>query len=455
MNLTITPGHPLEGQAELPGDKSLSHRAALLAGMAHGESIIHNFLVSGVSEAMLGALTALGVAWELDGTTLHVFGKGLAAWKPPTAPIDCGNSATTLRLLAGALSSAGIPAVLDGSQGLRSRPMARIVEPLRQMGAVLESAPGGCAPLRLAGRSPGQPLQAIDYTLPVASAQVKSCILLAALSADGETVLHEPGLSRDHTERMLSSIGIQVETSQSPGGQAIYTTRLTPPTVLALPPLTLNLPGDFSAAAFLIVGALITPGSLIQLKNVGLNPTRSGLLDALKAMGADIRISSLKERSGEPVGDLEIRHSALQGGRVNGDLVVRMIDEFPAFATAAAFAQGTTYVQDATELRNKESDRISALCAGLRRLGIQALEASDGFAIQACWPVTGGQADACGDHRLAMALALVGLASADSVTVTGSEIIRESFPEFAATLAALGARISITSEKEAAETHVS
>ncbi len=450
MNLTITPGHPLYGEADLPGDKSLSHRAALLSGMAQGESVIYNFLVSGVTEAMLGALTALGVAWELDGTTLRVVSKGLAAWKSPSSPIDCGNSATTLRLLAGALAAAGIPAVLDGSQGLRSRPMGRIVEPLRRMGVDIESGPGGCAPICLAGRPAGRSLRAIDYTLPVASAQVKSCLLLAALSAEGETVLREPGLSRDHTERMMAGLGLRVEAGQPPRAgepsqaQAIYTTRLTPPGSLVLPPFDFYLPGDFSAAAFLIAGALITPGSAIQLHNVGLNPTRLGLLEALGAMGADIRLANLSERCGEPVGDLDIFHTTLHAGHVGGKLVVRMIDEFPAFAAAAAFADGTTLVQDAAELRNKESDRISALCDGLCRLGVQAQEASDGFTIRGGSPVIGGQAEAYGDHRLAMALALVGLASANPVTVAGSEIIRESFPRFADTLVALGADCSIT-----------
>ena len=460
MNLTVTPGHALHGQADLPGDKSLSHRAALLAGMAQGESVIHNFLVSGVTHAMLGALTALGVAWELEGTTLRVVSEGLSAWKSPSTPIDCGNSATTLRLLAGALAAAGIPAVLDGSQGLRSRPMGRIVEPLRSMGVVVESDPGGCAPIRLAGRPAGQPLRSIDYTLPVASAQVKSCLLLAALAAVGETVLREPGLSRDHTERMLSGLGLRVEASLPSGNgalsqvQAGYTTRLTSSGSLDLPPIDFYLPGDFSAAAFLIAGALITPGSAIQLRNVGINPTRTGLLEALGDMGAELHLANLSERCGEPVGDLEISYSTLHAGRVGGGLVVRMIDEFPAFAAAAAFADGTTLVQDAVELRNKESDRISALCAGLRHLGVQAQEAADGFTIRGGSAVIGGQSEAYGDHRLAMALALVGLASANPVTVSGCEIIRESFPGFADTLAALGADCAITGEPVGSGTHV-
>jgi 3-phosphoshikimate 1-carboxyvinyltransferase len=422
--------------------------------MADGDSLVRNFLVSGVTQAMLQALTALGVAWDLDGTILCVHGRGTAAWEPPSAPIDCGNSATTLRLLAGVLAAAGIPAVLDGSPGLRLRPMGRIIEPLRLMGVEIEAAPGNCAPLHLAGRLPGRPLRAIQYTLPVASAQVKSCLLLAALAAEGETTLHEPGLSRDHTERMLSGLGVRVEAEQTVNdtpaapGETIHTVRLIPPASLVLPPLNTNLPGDLSAAAFLIVGALIAPGSSIYLENVGLNPTRSGILDALVAMGADIRATGVSERCGEPVGDLEIRSSALRAVHVGGELVVRMIDEFPAFAAAAAFSQGTTLVQDAAELRNKESDRISALCLGLRALGVHAGETGDGFVIQGGLPVAGGQAEAFGDHRLAMALSLIGLASAGPVTVAGSEIIRESFPNFVAVLSALGAQVSTTGGPE-------
>jgi 3-phosphoshikimate 1-carboxyvinyltransferase len=457
VNLTVTPGKPLHGRADLPGDKSISHRAALLAGMAQGESIIHNFLVSGVTEAMLRGLTALGVAWELRGTTLRVQGQGLAAWRRPDAPVDCGNSATTLRLLAGALAAAGIPVVLDGSAGLRSRPMGRIVEPLRMMGVEVQSASGGCAPLRLSGRPAGQALRSIEYTLPVASAQVKSCLLLAALAADGETVLHEPGPSRDHTERMLKGLGVSLNADQpyatnqpAPGA---YTTRLKPSTSLALPPLSISLPGDFSAAAFLMAGALIAPGSSILLLNVGLNPTRSGLMDILNDMGAEIHVVHSVERCGEPSGDLEIRYSRLHGGRVGGDLVVRMIDEFPAFAAAAAYAHGISRIQDAAELRNKESDRISALCQGLRQLGVRAVETREGFIIQGGSPIAGGWADASGDHRLGMALALVGLASSSPVTVAGSEIIRESFPGFADTLRILGADVSTSGDSSGAELH--
>ena len=442
--LHAAPGAGLHGEVGpgngLPGDKSLSHRAALFAALAEGESRIENFLVSGVTQAMLEALTALQVPWELEGSTLTVQGRGLRGWTPLTEPvIYCGNSATTLRLLAGALAAWGIAATLDGSPGLRRRPMGRIVEPLRQMGVEIE-ATDGCAPLIL--RPGARPLRPLDYSLPVASAQVKSCLLLAALAASGPTTLTEPGPSRNHTERLMSGMGVKVNSHWSlvTGDQASVV-ELIPPLPLALAPLRLELPGDISAAAFLIVAALITPGSQIVLRGVGLNPTRSGLLDALQAMGADIQVSNRSQRHGEACGDLTVRASRLHGVQVGGDLVVRMIDEFPAFAVAAAYAQGETVVCQAEELRLKESDRISALCQELRKLGVQVSEALDGFTVQGGQPLHGAVVDPHGDHRLAMALAVAGLAAQEPVEVQGAGIIQESFPDFAAVLARLGANI--------------
>jgi 3-phosphoshikimate 1-carboxyvinyltransferase len=321
---------------------------------------------------------------------------------------------------------AGVPAVLDGSEGLRRRPMGRIVEPLRQMGVQIAAA-GGCAPLTL-GRSV-RPLRPLDYDLPVASAQIKTCLLLAALAGGGPTTLREPGPSRDHSERLLRSQGIAVSSQKmAEGGRPVYVTRLDPPYSLALKPLALALPCDFSAAAFLIVAALVTPGSSIVLREVGLNPARTGLLDALLAMGADICIAKPATRSGEPVGDVQVRHSTLHATRVAGEQVVRMIDEFPIFAVAAAFAEGTTTVSDAAELRLKESDRISGLCSELRALGAAAEERPDGFSITGGALRGGARVDAHGDHRLAMSLAVAGLAADQPVTVGEAEIMGESFP---------------------------
>jgi 3-phosphoshikimate 1-carboxyvinyltransferase len=441
MNLTVSPGAPLIGEVRLPGDKSISHRAALLAAMVEGESRIRDFLVSGVTHAMLGALTSLGIDWELDQSFLTVRSPGMQAWRPPVEPIDCGNSGTTLRLLAGALAAASVPAILDGSPRLRARPMKRIIEPLQQMGVAI-AGENDCAPLRL-GKS-SLPLRALDYSLPVASAQVKSCLLLAALAADRRTTLREPGPSRDHTERMLRSLGVHLTHEQVWAGSAIvpeYVTRLDPPRPLHLPPFSLVVPGDFSAAAFLIVAALITPGSQISLQGIGLNPTRTGLLDVLAEMGANIQTIHQSEQYGEPVGDLTVRASPLQGTCVSGSLVVRMIDEFPAFAVAAAFAEGQTAISQAEELRYKESDRIAAMSAELRSLGVEVEETPDGFTIQGYSTPQGGRVRSHGDHRLAMALAVAGLAARSAIRIQDSESISESFPAFQQSLTSLGGKL--------------
>jgi len=436
--LTINPGHPLRGSYTLPGDKSLSHRGALFAALAEGESYIKNFLVAGVTRAMLDALTMLGVSWRLEENMLYVCSHGLSGWQGGYQPLDCGNSATTLRLLAGALAAAGIPAVLDGTPGLRRRPMDRIVIPLRQMGVPIEASISGTAPLVLHQRPRNQPLASLNYTLPVASAQVKTCLLLSALAASAPSTLSEPGPSRDHTERMLRAMGVQVESTIIKNA---YITYLVPPVQVKLKPLNVMLPGDISTAAFLIVAALITPGSEIRLCNLGLNPTRTGLLEVLGSMGAQIEIHPGGEQGGEPAGDLVVHHSKLQATTVSGTMVVRMIDEFPAFALAAAFAQGETVVSEAGDLRNKESDRISALVSELAKLGVEASEIQDGFSIHGGRLPSAGQVEAHGDHRLAMALALAGLAGQGQVTVIGAQIIAESFPDFPSVLRSLGADI--------------
>ena len=447
QQLTIFPGHPLKGEVDLPGDKSLSHRAALLAALAEGESCTDHFLVAGVTRVMLDALTALGVAWSLEGSYLRVEGRGLAGLgaggAAPGPALFCGSSATTLRLLAGALAAAGSPARLEGSPGLERRPMARLVEPLREMGVQIDAAPGGTAPLQLHPRPNGQKLRAAELHLPVASAQLKSALLLAGLSADGPLTLHEPGPSRDHTERMLSAAGVAVTSAAENDGCRV---NLVPPSDGKLKPLQLSLPGDFSSAAFLIVAGLITPGSELRIRRVGLNPTRTGLLDVLSEMGGEIRVVDAAEEGNEPVGDLLVRSSQLTGGEVCGTRVVRMIDEFPAFGAAAAFAEGPTRVTGAEELRYKESDRISQICQGLRAIGVPAEETPDGFSIPGSAAPAGGKVDAAGDHRLAMAFTLAGLASLKPVTVSGAEMISESYPGFIETLQSLGAEILVDEE---------
>jgi 3-phosphoshikimate 1-carboxyvinyltransferase len=446
MKLIIHPGHPLRGETTVPGDKSLSHRAALFASLAEGESTVNRFLVSGVTRAMLDALTALGIAWQLKDERLTVQGRGLRGWRDPSGVLDCRNSATTIRLLTGAAAAAGIEAVLDGSAGLRRRPMDRIVLPLRQMGVKIETTANGCAPLRLARLPAGAHLRSATLALPVASAQVKSCLLLAALSADGPVTVTEPGPSRDHTERMLSAMGVRVETvvnkraaKEAAKSDAPFQSVTIHPPTAPLKPLVMTLPGDISAAAFLIVAALITPGSEITIRDVGLNPTRTGLIDALRSMGASIHIFNERMESGEPVADLAVHHSPLHGTTVSGDLVVRMIDEFPAFAVAAAYATGVTDVRDAAELRTKESDRIAGLANELGGLGVAIEPRADGFRITG-GSVAGGTATARGDHRIAMSCALAGLASRAPVAVNDAEIMAESFPAFRETLAKLGAK---------------
>jgi 3-phosphoshikimate 1-carboxyvinyltransferase len=431
MNLTLHPARNLAGEISVPGDKSLSHRAALFAALADGASVIDHMLVSGVTRAMLDALADLGIDWRLDGERLTVIGHGLHGWRAPAAAVNCRNSATTFRLLAGAAAACGVGVTLDGSAGLRRRPMDRIVTPLRDMGVAIACGPECCAPLTLAPRAAGVALRAGSFALPVASAQVKSCLILAALAAECPVTIREPGPSRDHTEKMLAAMGASLTVN------AAEHTVTVEPLRAPLRPLLIDLPGDFSAAAFLMVAALIAPAADLLIRNVGLNATRTGLLDVLRAMGGDIVVERPRTVSGEPCGDLRVRASALHGTTVGGDTVVRMIDEFPAFTIAAAVARGETVVRDAAELRHKESDRIARQCAELRKLGVRVSEAPDGFTVQGGL-IRGGRVTAHGDHRIAMSMAVAGIAAAAPVTVEGAEITDESFPSFAAALRALG-----------------
>ena len=425
MDLTVQMAdRPLCGTVELPGDKSLAHRAALFAALAEGESEVSNYPDSGVTRAMRGALASLGVPSTLEDGVLRLKGNGLKPFPVSGAVAYCGNSATTIRLLAGALAATGSTAVLDGSSGLRKRPMDRIIDPLRAMGADVEGTPGVaadgrtvlCAPLSFRPA----PLKGIDYALPVASAQVLSCLQIAALGATGESHFTVPGPVRDHTERMLRAM----------------TPHPPPPLHPPLTPLHGRLPGDISSAAFLLAAAALVSGSRITVKGVGVNPTRMGVLDALQAMGARISLSGLHEEMGEPVADVTLEADRLKGVAITGDLVVRAIDEIPVLAAVAAFAEGETVVRDARELRYKETDRIAAVVAQLRALGVDVSEQPDGFTIRG-GTLTGGTARANGDHRLAMSMAICGLRV--PVTVEGAEILDESFPSFLTTLASLRA----------------
>ena len=369
---------------------------------------------------MRGALEALGVPSRLEDGVLTLAGNGLRPFPRSGAVAPCGNSATTIRLLAGAVAGTRSSAVLDGSEGLRKRPMDRIAEPLRLMGADVATT-NGRAPITI---SPA-PLHGMDYTLPVASAQVKSCLELAALGADAPVTLHEPGPSRDHTARMFRAMGATVVS-------AGLTETVHPAT--SLKPLDGTLPGDISSAAFLLAAAAIVPGSRVTVSGVGLNPTRTGVLDVLSAMGAHISVASLREEFGEPVGDVTLEAAPLHGVEIAGDLVVRSIDEFPALAAVAAFAEGETVVREAEELRYKETDRIAAIVAQLGALGVEAEERPDGFTVRG-GTLKGGTARANGDHRLAMSMAICGLRT--PVAVEGAEILNESFPEFEPLLSSL------------------
>ena len=411
---------PLQGRVTLPGDKSLAHRAALFAALAEGVSTVRNYPDSGVTRAMRRALEFLGVPSRLEDGVLTLVGNGLRPFPCPGAVAFCGNSGTTIRLLAGAAAGTRSSAVLDGSEGLRKRPMDRIAEPLRLMGADVATLDGR-APITIAPA----PLHGMDYTLPVASAQVKSCLELAALGADAPVTLHEPGPSRDHTARMLRAMGATVISDG-------LTETVHPAT--SLKPLDGTLPGDISSAAFLLAAAAIVPGSRVTVADVGLNPTRTGVLDILSAMGARISTANPRTEFGEPVGDVTLEFASLHGVEIVGDLVVRAIDEFPALAAVAAFAEGETVVREAQELRYKETDRIAAIVAQLGALGAEVEERPDGFTVHG-GTLKGGTAHANGDHRLAMSMALCGLRA--PVAVEGAEILNESFPEFEPLLSSL------------------
>jgi 3-phosphoshikimate 1-carboxyvinyltransferase len=446
MKIITQPSLPIEGiissdnQLALPGDKSLSHRAALFAALASGQSVIDNFQNSGVTEVMLKALGQLGIQWSINNKTLTVNSQGLSNLKTPANAIFCGNSATTMRLLAGALTGANVNCVLTGSDGLSKRPMKRIVEPLRQMGLEISSGNTALtAPLHL--KPSGKVVDQITIHLQIASAQVKSCLLLAALGQKIDLSLSEPGPSRDHTERMLKNLGIPITTWINEKDSATqYWTRIQPNLSDALPPLKMKLPGDISAAAFLISAALILPGSKLVLENVGLNPTRTGIIQVFKKMGGNIQITDVTDTAGEPTGTITVTASELNGIEISGETVVKMIDEFPALSAAAVYAKGTTVVRDAEELRHKESDRISRLCQELKKLGAQVEEQPDGFIITGQPQLKGGIVTSHGDHRLAMALTIAGLRTEKETVISQAEMIRESFPNFLSILISLGAK---------------
>ena len=424
--LTVQPGGPLRGRVRVSGDKSISHRALLLGAIAEGASRVENFLPAADCLATLRAVRALGVeVEEHKPTTLIVHGRGLHGLREPDDVLDCDRSGTTMRLLSGILAGQSFTSVLTGSPQLRRRPMGRVVEPLRRMGAIVLGRDGGSfLPLALQGGN----LRGMDYTLPVASAQVKSALLLAGLYADSPTTLREPGPARDHTERMLTAMGCKLQ---------IADCRLQIEPGERLRAIDITVPGDFSSAAFLIVAATLVPGSEITVEGVGVNPTRTGLLDVLRAMDANVMLQDERTVSNEPVADLTVRASELRGTKVGGSLVVRAIDEFPILAVAATQARGETVVRDAAELRVKETDRIATTVQELCRLGAEIEPRPDGFIVHGPTPLLGATVRSHGDHRLAMALAVAGLIAEGETCVQDVGCIADSFPGFEAVLAGL------------------
>ena len=417
------PARALRGSTELCGDKSISHRALLHAALSPHESRIQNVLRAGVTAAMIDCLRKLGVSIEGEGTDLKVRG---GVWRQPNGPLHCGNSGTTMRLLLGALAGMPLQVALTGTPGLERRPMGRVVRPLRHMGAFISA---DRAPLSISGGG----LRGCEHHLQIASAQVKSSLLLAALQAEGPTTIYQPAHSRDHSERMLRKLGIDVQSTAN-------SVRLHP-NGRPLPPTNLTVPGDFSSAAFLIAAAVLVPGSNVHIRGIGVNSTRTGLLDMLSAMGADISIENRRERGGEPVADITARHSRLRAVKVRGELVVRMIDEFPVFAVMATQAEGTTTVKDASELRVKESNRISALASELGQMGVSITERPDGFVVSGPQQLSAATVDSQSDHRLAMSLAIAAMLADGESNVQHSEAVQESFPGFADVLRVLGAEV--------------
>lgn len=430
------PGGPLRGRIRVPGDKSISHRSIMLGALAVGETRITGLLEGEDVLATAAAMRAMGATVERTGDgAWSVHGVGVGGLLQPAAPLDMGNSGTSTRLLMGLVASHAISAEFVGDASLSKRPMGRAIEPLSQMGAAFEGSEGGRLPLTLRGASPAVP---ITYRLPVASAQVKSAVLLAGLNTQGMTTVIEPVPTRDHSERMLKGFGADLTVEVAPDGTR--TIRLVGEAELK--PQTIEVPGDPSSAAFFIVAALVVPGSELVIENVGLNPTRAGLITVLRLMGGSIEELNPREVGGEPVADLLVKHSALTGITIDPALAPSMIDEFPVLFVAAALAQGTTITTGLDELRVKESDRLSAMAAALTWIGAQVTEQEDGLTITGTGgqPLDGGgQITTHLDHRIAMSMAVAGLASYHGVEVDDTRPIATSFPLFEALLDGLSA----------------
>lgn len=420
---------PLRGTITVPGDKSITHRAVIFSALGEGPSEIIGYLPSEDCERTITAFREMGIAISVETVnglpSLHVQGKGLWGLTEPTGVIDCGNSGTTLRLLTGLLAGKPFFSVLTGDASLRKRPMRRVIDPLQTMGAEILGRSGGMlAPLAISGKK----LNGIDYRLPIASAQVKSAILLAGLTASGVTTLSEPSRSRDHTERMLRSLGVRFEENNG---------RLSVVGGSSYPGKRIEVPGDLSSAAFFLVAGAIIEGSEITIRKIGVNPTRTGLLEVLKEMGAEITVTPLEPMGDEPVADLTVRSTSLHGAVIGGDLIPRTIDEFPILCVAAAAAEGETVIRDAQELRVKESDRIAAMAQALRGMGIAVEEFPDGMRIEGKKKWKGTFCETHGDHRIAMSMAIAGLVAEGGNEIDDVACIDTSFPGFLGLLGTL------------------
>jgi len=432
LRFLVTPGGSLQGRLRVPGDKSISHRSIMLSAIAEGETHITGFLEGADALATLAAFRRMGV--EIDGPRegeVRVRGVGLRGLTAPDGPLDLGNSGTSMRLLSGLLAGQSFATTLIGDASLTKRPMRRVTEPLAAMGARIQTTETGTAPL---GIEPVSSLNGMQYAMPVASAQVKSCLLLAGLYADGETCVTEPAPTRDHTERMLTAFGYSVRTQGArvclTGGGRLQGCRL-------------RVPADISSAAFFLVGASIAPDSDLTLESVGINPTRVGVINILRLMGADIELIDRRIEGGEPVADIRVRSASLKGIRIPEDQVPLAIDEFPALFIAAACAEGETLLTGAEELRVKESDRIQVMADGLARLGIEAEPRADGMRIVggtlgSVLAAEGGAIDAHGDHRIAMAFAIAGLRASGPVEIQDCLNVETSFPGFASLASGIG-----------------
>ncbi len=435
MDFKVTPSRLRDARVTVPGDKSISHRTLMLGSIATGRTEVNGFLAGEDCLATAAAMRALGVEIrQPEPTVMVIEGAGLHGLRPPQHDLDLGNSGTAMRLMAGLLAAQEFDSVLTGDESLRGRPMGRIVTPLTRMGAAIESDCDGTPPLQIKG---GLQLRGIDYAMPIASAQVKSAILLAGLYADGLTKVTEPAVTRDHTERMLRAMGARVRTSTAGQG-----TIVTLEGGQALRACALDVPGDLSSATFIILGTLLSQDADILIENVGVNPTRTGVIDILLGMGANIELENRRRYGDEPVADIRVRASRLTGGAVDPTLVSLAIDEFPALFVAAAAARGTTTFSGLEELRVKESDRIAAMADGLRRLGIVVDESPDGAVVHG-GRFSGGEVRSFHDHRVAMSLAMAATIAEDIVVIRDVDNVNTSFPGFETCVAGLGADVRL------------